>query len=310
MIKDLINKYLPILVKEEGEKLGDRTNYIGASDVAQCPRKAVLSKLNPIKHDVETLTRFQRGHLAENLLKKIFDKTNYCYTTQMELTHPDFPYIKAHLDFVFYTKNMRKIGVLELKTVSNIPDNPYESWIQQLYFQMGLLQLQYPESEIKGSILAIDVNSGKIEEFNSFKPFTPIFNILLSKAEKIKKAIDGNCVEWDDIEESLLCSVCPYKTDCPALIKGEKVEFPDDIKQKVKKLKELAKIEKETKSLKNEIKLYMESMSIKTGIADDVIVQYQSRKGRKILDEQALKEAIDLTPFYKEGDPYSFITLK
>ncbi|KAA0257543.1 hypothetical protein FHQ18_09375 [Deferribacter autotrophicus] len=312
MIHEIIKKYLPKIIKEKSEiELGNRKEYIGASDIAQCSRKVVLSKLNPVEHDVETLIRLQRGHLTENLLKMIFDKTPYKYTTQMELTHPDLPYLKAHLDFVFYTKDMSKIGVLELKTVSSMPDEPHESWIQQLHFQLGLMILKYPDAEIKGSVLVININTGEMKEFNNYEPNNVIFNALLEKAKKIKMALDGQIEP--KTEQGFLCSSCPYKTDCPALIKGEKVEFPDDMKQRVKKLKELVKIEKETKSLKNEIKLYMESIGIKTGIADDIIVQYQSRKGRKTLDEKALKEAypeIDITPFYKEGDPYSFITLK
>ncbi len=32
-------------------ELGDRTEYVGASDVGTCPRKVVLSKTQPVPHD-------------------------------------------------------------------------------------------------------------------------------------------------------------------------------------------------------------------------------------------------------------------
>ena len=46
-------------------ELGDRTEYVGASDVGQCPRKVILSKTQPLPHDLQTLIRFERGNLVE-----------------------------------------------------------------------------------------------------------------------------------------------------------------------------------------------------------------------------------------------------
>ncbi len=40
-------------------ELGDRSLYVGASDVAQCPRKVVLSKTEPVAQDLQTLIRFE-----------------------------------------------------------------------------------------------------------------------------------------------------------------------------------------------------------------------------------------------------------
>ncbi len=42
-------------------ELGNRSMYVGASDVAQCPRKAVLSKTHPAAEDLNTLIRYQGG---------------------------------------------------------------------------------------------------------------------------------------------------------------------------------------------------------------------------------------------------------
>ena len=45
-------------------ELGDRTEYVGASDVGQCPRKVVLPKTQPVPYDLQTLIRFERGNLG------------------------------------------------------------------------------------------------------------------------------------------------------------------------------------------------------------------------------------------------------
>ena len=61
---------------------------IGASDIAGCPRKIILQKLEPQKPSLTTLLRFSRGHLAENVVKKALknsDTSSWEY--QKELVH-------------------------------------------------------------------------------------------------------------------------------------------------------------------------------------------------------------------------------
>ncbi len=47
------------------ETLGDRRDYLGASDIGYCPRKVILERIHTSEHDLATLLRFQRGHMAE-----------------------------------------------------------------------------------------------------------------------------------------------------------------------------------------------------------------------------------------------------
>ena len=58
-------------------ELGDRSEYIGASDIVGCPRRVVLDKLNPPKHSMETLVRFERGHLAEDIVANALQSAGY-----------------------------------------------------------------------------------------------------------------------------------------------------------------------------------------------------------------------------------------
>ena len=254
MIRDIVDEKLQEISKRESlESLGDRSKYVGASDVVGCPRKVVLTKLQPPEFDNETLIRFMRGHLAETILVKCFKETNYLWATQMEFVHPEYDYIKAHADFVFYTKDFSKIGIVEQKSTNGIPDEPYPSWVEQLQFQMGLAKLLYPKAEIKGSLFVIDLNSGKYEEFNGYEPNEEIFDALLENAKGIYEVVRTKKINGLPTEAGLLCGYCPFKKDCPAFT-GDESEVPEDVANAVEKYVEVSKEEKELGKKKNTLK--------------------------------------------------------
>ena len=201
--------------------MGDRCTYVGSSDVAGCPRKAVLAKTEPQDHELTTLLRFARGHLAEQLIVSAMEDSSYDWDYQKEVSHRERPF-KAHIDFVFNGKNVLK--VLEIKTVSSIPSAPYETWIQQVHYQMGLLQEENPGKIVKGCVLAIDLNEGRIKPFNEFEYNSMLYEGLLQKATHI-----WQCLQDPDIipktETSPLCAWCQYRPECPAY--DNHVEIPE-----------------------------------------------------------------------------------
>jgi CRISPR/Cas system-associated exonuclease Cas4 (RecB family) len=201
--------------------LGDRSTYVGSSDVAGCPRKAVLSKIDPPDQELSTLIRFSRGHLAEQLIISAIQDTPYKWEYQKEVVHRDQPF-KAHIDFVFNGKNI--LMILEVKTVSSIPSTAYESWIQQIHFQMGLLQEQYPKKHVRGSVLAIDLNDGKIKLYNDFEYNSMLYEGLLQKASHIWQCTRDIEVE-PKTQTSPLCAWCLYRPGCPAY--DHNVEIPE-----------------------------------------------------------------------------------
>lgn len=160
------------LNRSKSAELGDRTQYIGSSDVGSCARKVYLQKKHPVEPSVSTMLKFSRGHVAEMLIEEMFDAAgaSHLYDTQVEVRHPDYP-LKAHVDFLFYADldGTPELHVIEVKTVSGIPDEPYPQWEDQLAFQLGLLRIQYPEGKLGGSILAIDLNAGKVHQFNGYE---------------------------------------------------------------------------------------------------------------------------------------------
>ena len=68
-IDDFLKKAIPVHQQQTSAHLGDRTTYVGASDIAGCPRKAVLGKLLPVAHTIKQLLVFDRGHAAQAIFR-------------------------------------------------------------------------------------------------------------------------------------------------------------------------------------------------------------------------------------------------
>jgi len=292
MIKEIVDEKLREISKRESlESLGDRTQYIGASDVVGCPRKIVMTKLNPPEYENDVLVRFARGHLAETILSKCLNETQYRWETQVELVHPKYSFIRAHVDFMFYNKNYSKIGIVEMKTVSAIPDAPYESWVQQLSFQLSLIKLLYPDAVVKGSIFVMNLNSGEYVEFDNYEPNEIIFDSLVEKAREIFKYVQAGVTDNLPYEIGMLCSYCPFKTTCPAFSGGEQV-VSEDVKMMIQKYKEIAKLETELSEQKDALRKELIS------IINEGILKFDGNKVtvknilKKMLDTKALQSAM------------------
>lgn len=211
-------------------ELGDRTQYIGSSDVGSCPRKVCLQKSCPGGvPGLSTLLKFSRGHVAETLLVEIFNAggVKQLYDTQVEIKHPVYP-LKAHIDFLFYASfdGKQQLHIVELKSVSGVPDEPYPQWIDQINFQLGLLQIKYPKQKVRGSILVIDLNAGELKQFSGFEYNEALFNYLVSKGLRILDCLNGQ--EEPQPSPSFLCAYCDYRSDCPSMTLPE-VELPPEV---------------------------------------------------------------------------------
>jgi len=157
-----IAKGLILHSRQQGAKmLGDRTKYIGMSDVGaafDCMRKAVMGKLNDtfaidpeviseLYHDgeiekiMQILRReliLQRGHWQEFGLSGVFQSLDFNQAEQLEIKHVEngVP-IHVHVDFCLVWDNA--VRIIESKSTGHLPDTLYGSYEQQLYGQIGLL---------------------------------------------------------------------------------------------------------------------------------------------------------------------------
>ena len=238
-------------------ELGDRSEYIGASDIVGCPRRVIMDKINPPHHSFETLMRFERGHLAEDIVANALQAAgygNFVRQHEIDATEALGAPIKAHLDFVWFGQS--SISVLEVKTVSSIPDSPYETWEMQLHVQMGLLALSGVKVPIRGAILALDLNSGRHKVFNGYEYDEETSRNLLLKGVEMWEALAAIKLgrvedDWQDkiaIQPSELCCYCNHSASCPHF-RGD-VEMPE-IEEEAK---ELLRLKAQKKSLDAQIK--------------------------------------------------------
>lgn len=297
------------------ETLGDRSNYLGASDVGHCPRKVILGKIHPGEHDLTTLLRFQRGHMAEDILARAFTTAGYCnYEQQVELVLPGDVPLKAHVDFVF-TSNIHNIkSVLEVKSTSRIPDGPYSSWESQLYIQMGLLARQYPDFSIKGAVLALDIANGEVAFFNGYVPNETIFTGLLQRAGAIWSDYQAmlqqeNC--QPETEVSPLCGFCDHITTCPRF-------EAEDVPQLATAIELLQDLQAREKNLQGEIgkikKHLLAVVDQKGPIASGGCLLKKATRSRKHLNKERLAaflaESGSAIEEYQEDRSFSFLEIR
>lgn len=243
--------------RRQSESLGDRSTYIGSSDISGCARKAFMQRKFPTPPSTSTLLKFSRGHAAEWMLNKFFEASGAQYDTQVELIHPDAP-LKAHIDFLCYVLEggQSELHAIEVKSVSGIPDEPYSQWEDQLSYQLGMLRVQYPNPKVKigGSILAVDLNAGQIRQFNGYLDDDSVFNYLYCRGLHLLEALEGKVEAC--ASPSLLCGFCQYREDCPAF-DSKLVALPPEVEQLAKKYASLNGVkgaaEKEMKSIRQEL---------------------------------------------------------
>lgn len=247
----LFESAIPEANRRQTATLGDRRSYIGSSDVSGCARKACLQREFPKQPDVSTLLKFARGHAAEYMLDKFFQASGVPYDTQVEVVHPKLP-LKAHCDYVFWLPE--GMHVVEVKSVSGIPDAPYPQWEDQLHYQLGMLRIQYPKGNIGGSVLAVDLNAGQVHQFNGYEYDEPTFNYLYCKALHLLDALNGQ--DEARPSPSMLCGYCSYRADCPAMTLP-KVILPPEVEALAGKYAELNnvknKAEKAIKTIRQEL---------------------------------------------------------
>ncbi|MFZ5572886.1 MAG: hypothetical protein ACOZF0_21005 [Thermodesulfobacteriota bacterium] len=304
-LKTIIQEFL----QRPKDELGDRSTYIGASDLA-CERKGCLEKLTPSRKSFETLLRFKRGDLVESIVKEALDHNEIKHVCQLEAVHPQKPHLKAHLDFTF--GNQTEMGVLECKSVSFIPQEPYDGWEKQLYYQMGLLSLNHRQKKIKGAVIALDLQTGDVRIFNGYNHSPLLFKDLEASADRIWQALQNQNPDSLHTNKSPLCAYCHFRSDCPAFfVDDAKVVDLSPIQQDVNQYLDAKLMEKEGKSLSFQAKARIEQFlgEFTAGKAGDTIIKVSARQ-KETLDFGAFKSAHpDLFEEYKKTTPYTVLTI-
>ena len=214
--------------------LGDRSTYLGASDIGACPRKTILPKRKAPEAGLITLQRHRRGHMAEEIVAAAFAVAGFTnFQRQVEVRHTgDIP-VMAHLDFVFVSEARKTMAVLEVKSPENIPTDPYGAWETQLYLQMGLLAENCPDYTVeKGAILAVNFGAQGMRLFNGYTPQATIYQGLIDRAASIwdqyQRYSTGD-LAFPAMEAGPLCGYCPFLLDCPKFAAEEVQELNENV---------------------------------------------------------------------------------
>lgn len=137
---------LQVYADNESRKLlGSRQDYVGLSDIGsyvECPRRAVLQKIKPVQKNFGETLILQRGHWFEEGIGKALSVLNLNYVTQLEIkTEIHGTPLAAHLDFTLVgeSKGKKLVRILEVKSVTDIPERPRTAHFYQVHGQAGLL---------------------------------------------------------------------------------------------------------------------------------------------------------------------------
>lgn len=295
------------LDNQNNTSLGDRSKYVGASDVGSCLRNAYLSKLNTVDYSAEQLLVLFRGQIAEEIVRRGLVAKGIPYTYQAELKgQGDYDFVRVHPDFLFCSAS--ECVVVECKTVRDlIPEAPYESWIYQVQLQLHLTMQTYGK-KTRGYVLAIELGSGKMQDYEvSYNP--TLVQIALDRATMLWQAMKDKTEP--QAEEQMYCSQCHFKGSCPKMAGGLE-QAPDDIAMMARRLKELSSYEKEIKALKENLKAFMEASGAKKLACGDITLQYVTRKGSATIDVARLKQEMPeiFETFAKQGESYSYVQVK
>ena len=272
--------------------LGDRSEYIGASDASGCIRKAVLKKIDP--SEMNTLAakiRGQRGHVAETIITTAYAALGKNFDYQCELIPEDFPApCRIHPDIILNAGSY--LDVQEIKAVSVIPSQPYESWVRQNTLQQGALRQRHNDLPIKGRIIAVDLNSGQIKAF-PIEYDLQLFERMKARVGMIWTFFQENRTDPLPTEKGPLCGWCGYAMGCPALQHPSSIlDLP--IRDQLMQILELREIinssDRQLKSVSAIVQGIMEEQSLDIARGDDLVVRKSLRKRRNDIDKALLRE--------------------
>lgn len=207
---------------EEGSRLGDRSRYVGASEIGSCLRRVVLSKQYPEPFDPASMGRMLAGRAMENEVVQLVrlslnGRLRNTGRVQLNLQHPTLPF-HAHPDgrIIGEFDGLEGDGVLEVKTASVATFEKYsksglpQNYLDQVQSQMGLANLSWA--------LVVLVSRENLAEMT---PFTLHFDPnhyaqLEERAALAASALENTEIQLCGEPERGYCYSCPYSADCSA----------------------------------------------------------------------------------------------
>lgn len=291
--KSFLQRAFIVLSVEMSKHIGDRSKYVGASDIAGCPRKAALKRLRPEKErSVAEQMIMAIGHAVEDIIARLFTAGGFAgFKREVEFVHPAHSFIRCHVDFLYETGT--EIRIRELKSTKGNPEDPYPSWVDQLLVQMGLATICVPGKLVSGSIMAVNRAKGDCTEYTGYTPNSHLTDYYVEKGKRIWAAITGvGPVPNPEPGDGNLCGYCHHKPDCPAHDTTKMQQLPSHLAKIAEKYKALSAEKKEIEAKLDTFKCeLLEFTGDKyKGAAGDIVVNVISFPESETVDSKKLKK--------------------
>jgi len=311
---------------EQNARLGDRTQYIGASEIGSCLRRVVCSKLYPEPFDNASMGRMLAGKALENEVVQLVriainGQIRNTGRVQLDLQHPTLPF-RAHPDGRI-TGDADNDGVLEVKTASSATYKRFQSeglpanYISQVQGQMGLSKLSWA--------LVVVVSRENLAEMAQFTiRFDPEHFAALERRATLAAAVLQDVNLLDQLEgetENGFCHTCPYSDHCTAFQTkreaGKRGEIPEVTRLQMEcALEELSELEaisgpaqERIAELRDQVKAALLNSGASKVLLDNGTVQ-MVESSRTSFDSKSLqREAPDLYNRFQKTSTFSTLRI-
>ncbi len=281
---------------EQNPRLGDRTQYIGASEVGSCLRRVVSGKLYPEPFDQASMGRMLAGRAMENEVVQLVrialnGRLRNTGRVQLDLQHPALPF-RAHPDgrIIGDFEGIAGDGVLEVKTASTSTfkrfqnDGLPQNYHDQVQAQMGLSGLAWA--------LVVLVSRENLADMTTFTiHFDPEHYALLeTRAMLAVTALQDPdfLVQLAGEPDRGYCHTCPYSAHCGVFQaqreSGKRGEIPEVTRLQLEcQLEELAELESKVGPMQDRV----------TELRDQVKVALQITGASKVLLENGIVQIVE-----------------
>ena len=334
-MQQILENYLIKALSEQNQRrtaksLGNRSLYIGASDIAGsfgCERRVVLNKAIPEDEGEVTCKSIiarERGHWVEaGIGKALASKIpNSLFNVSIGFTTEAGTPVQIHPDFIVMGKE--KIILFEVKSAKEIPSTPKVDHQAQAQCQISALKKKWSTpsfsmGEIKNVTFPMLAYMAVGKEYDNTPPEIEGYVLYISPDDlKLSSPILPNDAFWDVLLKRadslwqkvqapeqglkaaqgiyLLCDYCRHISDCPNFASTDAVK---GVQERVITLKEIAaqkkELEAEENTLKDELKSFASSGGLMGLWLEDngYKVKVAMQPGRRSLDDDLLRQKLE-----------------
>jgi CRISPR-associated exonuclease Cas4 len=319
---------------EQNVHLGDRTQYIGASEIGSCLRRVVFSKLHPEPFDQASMGRMIAGKAMENEVVQLVrlalnGRLRNTGRVQLDLQHPTLPF-RAHPDgrIISGFDGLDGDGILEVKTASASTfkrfqnDGLPQNYLDQVQAQMGLSGLTWA--------MVVLVSRENLAEMTTFTiRFDPEhYARLEERAARAMSVLTSGVQTQNNIQNELpgepdrgFCHTCPYSENCAVFQAqreaGKRGEIPEVTRLQLEcQLEELVSLEAITEpaqeritELRDQVKKALFNIGASKVLLENGIIQIVESSRTSFNSKALQREAPDVYSRFQKTSMFSTLRI-